>query len=75
MGNINLEPKAGSLDDLIAATERGVLMDTNRSWSIDDSRNKFQFGCEYARLIEDGELGPVVPIRATVQFLRHSGEI
>jgi predicted Zn-dependent protease len=35
-------------------------MDTNRSWSIDDRRNKFQFGCEYARLIRDGELGPVV---------------
>ena len=35
-------------------------MDTNRSWSIDDSRNKFQFGCEYGRLIVDGELGEVV---------------
>jgi len=35
-------------------------MDTNRSWSIDDSRNKFQFGCEYARLIEDGEVKSVV---------------
>ena len=31
----------------IAATELGVLMKTNRSWSIDDSRNKFQFGCEW----------------------------
>ena len=28
-------------------------MDTNRSWSIDDSRNKFQFGCELGRLIEE----------------------
>ena len=37
-----------------------MLMDTNRSWSIDHMRNKFQFGCEYARLIEDGELGPLV---------------
>jgi predicted Zn-dependent protease len=35
-------------------------MDTNRSWSIDDSRNKFQFGCEYGRLIRDGELRGVV---------------
>ena len=35
-------------------------MDTNRSWSIDDSRNKFQFGCEYGRLIEDGMLKGVV---------------
>ena len=35
-------------------------MATNCSWSIDDSRNKFQFGCEYGRLIEDGELTGVV---------------
>ena len=35
-------------------------MDTNRSWSIDHMRNKFQFGCEYGRLIENGELGPLV---------------
>ena len=35
-------------------------MGTNRSWSIDDYRNKFQFGCEYGRLIENGKLGRVV---------------
>jgi predicted Zn-dependent protease len=35
-------------------------MDTNRSWSIDDSRNKFQFGCELGRLIENGELKGLV---------------
>ncbi len=45
---------------MIASVERGVLMDANRSWSIDDSRNKFQFGCEYGRLIEDGELKGLV---------------
>ena len=33
---------------------------TNLSWSIDDSRNKFQFGCEYGREIVNGELGDVV---------------
>ncbi len=60
MGNINLEPVEGSLADLIARVERGVLMDTNRSWSIDDSRNKFQFGCELGRLIQDGELKGLV---------------
>ena len=31
-------------------------METNRSWSIDDYRNKFQFGCEYGKLIENGKL-------------------
>ncbi len=60
MGNINLEPVEGSLADLIARVERGILMDTNRSWSIDDSRNKFQFGCELGRLIENGELKGLV---------------
>ncbi len=60
MANLNLEPGTSSLEDMIAAVENGVLMDTNRSWSIDDSRNKFQFGCEYGRLIKDGELTKLV---------------
>ncbi|MFO1235936.1 MAG: TldD/PmbA family protein [Alphaproteobacteria bacterium] len=60
MGNINLEPGEGSLAGLVAQVERGVYMETNRSWSIDDSRNKFQFGCEYAREIKDGRLGRVL---------------
>ena len=32
----------------------------NCFWAIDDSRNKFQFGCEWAQLIEDGKLTKVV---------------
>ncbi len=60
MANINLAPNEEGLDDMIARVERGVLMDTNRSWSIDDSRNKFQFGCQLGRLIEDGALKGLV---------------
>ncbi|MDH3326052.1 MAG: TldD/PmbA family protein [Gammaproteobacteria bacterium] len=60
MANLNLEPGDKSFSDLIAGIENGVLMDANKSWSIDDSRNKFQFGCEYGRLIKDGELAGVV---------------
>ncbi|MEA2492276.1 MAG: TldD protein [Thermoleophilaceae bacterium] len=55
MTNVNLEPgDAGSLEDLIAATERGIYMETNNSWSIDQRRLHFQFGTEIAWEIEDG---------------------
>ena len=60
MANLNLEPGDSSLEDMIRATERGVFLKTNCSWSIDDSRNKFQFGCEWGRCIENGELREVV---------------
>ena len=60
MANINLEPGSASLDELIGQVEQGVLMSTNRSWSIDDYRNKFQFGCEHGQLIENGRLGKIV---------------
>ena len=60
MANLNLEPGDASFDELIAGVERGVYMETNCSWSIDDARNKFQFGCEWGRLIENGELTSVV---------------
>ena len=60
MANLNLEAGTSTLDELIAQVENGVLMSTNRSWSIDDYRNKFQFGCERGQLIRNGKLGPVV---------------
>jgi predicted Zn-dependent protease len=56
MANINLEPGTTSLEQMIASIEHGVMMMANKSWSIDDYRNKFQFGCEYAKLIENGKL-------------------
>ena len=60
MANLNLEPGTSTLPELVASIERGVYMDDNDSWSIDDSRRKFQFGCEWGRLIEDGELTSLV---------------
>ena len=60
MANINMEPGSSTLEEMIAATEKGILMATNRSWSIDDYRNKFQFGCEYGQLIENGRLTQLV---------------
>jgi len=56
MANLNVEPGDSTVDELIASIERGVYLHTNNSWSIDDSRNKFQFGCEYGQRIEDGEI-------------------
>ena len=56
MANLNIEPGNSSFDDIISSIESGVYMESNRSWSIDDYRNKFQFGCEYGKLIENGKL-------------------
>jgi predicted Zn-dependent protease len=60
MANLNLEPGNAGFDQMVAAIEKGVLMRSNNSWSIDDSRNKFQFGCEWGQLIENGKLTQVV---------------
>jgi len=60
MANLNIEPGESTLDELISSVEQGVYMRSNCSWSIDDSRNKFQFGCEWGQLIEDGKLTTVV---------------
>jgi predicted Zn-dependent protease len=60
MSNLNVEPGDASLAQIIGAVELGVAMHTNCSWSIDDSRNKFQFGCEYGRVIRNGQLAEVV---------------
>jgi predicted Zn-dependent protease len=60
MANLNIEPGTSSLADMIASIDFGVLMKTNVSWSIDDSRNKFQFGCEFGQVIRQGRLAEVV---------------
>jgi TldD protein len=61
MTNVSLEPgAAGTLADLIADTESGLLIDTNRSWSIDDRRLNFQFEGEAGWEIENGELTRLV---------------
>ena len=55
MVNVSLDPgDAGSLEDLVAATDDGVLMATDKSWSIDDLRLNFQFSCEAAWEIRKG---------------------
>ena len=56
MTNINIEPGEGSLADIIGDTKDGIFMATNQSWSIDDKRVNFQFGCEIAWRIKGGKL-------------------
>src|SRR3990172_9350987 len=60
MTNVNLDPGDRTLEDMIADTDEGIYMETNRSWSIDDRRLNFQFGTEIAREIKKGKLGDLV---------------
>jgi len=60
MTNINLEPGESTLEQMIAETEEGVLLSTNRSWSIDDKRVNFQFGTEIGWEIKAGRLGEMI---------------
>jgi TldD protein len=59
MTNISILPgeKPLSFDQLISSTDDGIYMQTNRSWSIDDKRYNFQFGCEIGWEIKNGKLG------------------
>jgi predicted Zn-dependent protease len=79
MANLNLEPNLepgnANFSEMIADIEHGVYMESNRSWSIDDRRHKFQFGCEYAKLIENGKLTKTLRnpnYRATTPEFWHS---
>lgn len=60
MSNLNLDAGDQTLDEMIRGIDKGILMKTNKSWSIDDHRNSFQFVCEYGQLIENGKLTKVV---------------
>ena len=60
MTNISAEPGEWTLEGMIADTEEGLFLCTNRSWSIDDKRINFQFGTEMGREIKGGKLGEFV---------------
>jgi TldD protein len=57
MVNVSLEPGTWKFDDLIADTDDGIYMESNRSWSIDDKRYNFQFGTEIGYEIKNGKMG------------------
>ncbi len=56
MTNINLQPGDWKYEEIIEDTKDGYMFDTNVSWSIDDLRLSFQFGCEIGWRIENGEI-------------------
>ena len=55
MTNVSLLPGTWNYEDLIADTDDGIFMETNRSWSIDDRRYQFQFSTEIAWEIKNGK--------------------
>jgi TldD protein len=58
MTNVNMLPVPGmSLDEIVADTDDGLYLETNRSWSIDDRRLNFQFATEVAYEIKGGKKG------------------
>jgi TldD protein len=57
MTNVSILPgkEPLTLEQLIADTDHAILMQTNKSWSIDDKRYNFQFGTEIGWEIKNGK--------------------
>lgn len=60
MTNINLEPGDWDFDELVKDTKDGIMVDSNKSWSIDDKRLNFQFGTEMGWRIRNGKIEGLV---------------
>jgi TldD protein len=54
MTNVSLKPGRQTLEEVFD-TDHAIYMQTNKSWSIDDKRYNFQFGCEIAWEIRNGK--------------------
>ncbi|HAV43172.1 TPA: peptidase C69 [bacterium] len=57
--NLSLMPGEWTLEELIEDTQDGIYMINNKSWSIDQRRLNFQFGCEIAWEIKKGKIGRI----------------
>lgn len=56
MTNVNILPgNDGNLEDIIASTEDGIILDYPVSWSIGSNREHFHFGCEIAWEVKNGK--------------------
>jgi TldD protein len=61
MTNINIDPGTdGTLEDIVAKTECGIILDGDKSWSIGSNREQFHFSCEIGWMVEDGQVKQVV---------------
>jgi TldD protein len=61
MTNINIDPgEDGTLDDIVSQTERGIVLDGEKSWSIGSNREQFHFATDIGWLVEDGQITKVV---------------
>ena len=61
MTNINIDPgDDGTLDDIVSNTERGIILDGDKSWSIGSNREQFHFATDIGWLVEDGQVTRVV---------------
>ncbi|MDO9084751.1 MAG: TldD/PmbA family protein [Anaerolineaceae bacterium] len=61
MTNINIDPgDDGKLDDIVKNTERGIILDGDKSWSIGSNREQFHFATEIGWLVDDGKVTKVV---------------
>lgn len=61
MTNINIDPgEDGTLDDIVKNTERGIILDGDKSWSIGSNREQFHFSCDIGWMVEDGQVTKVV---------------
>ena len=61
MTNINIDAgNDGTLEEIVASTEKGIILDGERSWSIGSNREQFHFGTEIGWLVEEGRRTKVV---------------
>jgi TldD protein len=61
MTNVDVDPgEDGTLEDIVADTSDGIILDVPVSWSIGSNREHFHFGCEIAWEVKDGRRGRVL---------------
>ena len=60
MTNTNLLPGDKTFEQIVSEVDDGIYMQTVRTWSIDDTRENFQMGCEIGWEIKNGKLGEMI---------------